>query len=830
LPSVRALAMLALLGSILRPAVVRPRTSSEAGAIVLLIDCSKSMSVTDASRSPEQLVALADGLGLLPNVVRPHLKLDLAAAHDAAAALTSRIILARGELDYARISGQGTEAAQLHLSDAAASAKDFARTLSEVPAAASLANRLGNLADDVDRPSDEWTREIAATSNRLIAALERAEASADQELFSSDPKIQATCEELASMSRFGLVETALLTPKRGLIEKVASDAPIFAFGIADDMKPIPLRDQKSVLARLPAQPDGRGTDLSAALRAVREKMEGQPVQAIVLFSDGRQIGGDSQLTASLSAVSAPVFTVSAAAPVKRDVAVAQVIGPHTLLAGQNGTVRAQLHVTGFAGTTIGVTLECDGRKQTHRFTPANDDEFAWLQFPLTDPSNGVHTIRVFVDPFEGETCVENNSLAAHVNVISQKVHALLAGSGQWDYQYLRNILARSPWVELQEQILADDAARLAAPPDQILGRDVLIFSDVHASSLSGEQWQAVVKLVSERGGSVILVPTDAKQLMLLAGVPGVAGLLPMRNPQAAAWRTWSGDDPAFRLAPPDDSIEAMKLADDPVTSRRRWSELPAFFRFMPVADPKPAVRPLLVERDLGLPVLTEARVGAGRAFFFGCHETWRWRGNVGERDQDRFWSQLIRYACEEPYAVHDGPVALAAEPMVAEPRQPIRVRAKVLDEGKDRSIVPTLTILKNGINARTQVLLPAGAVEAGRFESIVDDLPEGEYEFRLSVNNAPTSKALKILIKDTFAAEMSNIAGDEARLRRIATASGGEMLRLEQIDELPAKIRAAREKQTQFVEYPLWDSPYLFALVLGCLGTEWALRKHLGLA
>ena len=56
---------------------------------------------------------------------------------------------------------------------------------------------------------------------------------------------------------------------------------------------------------------------------------------------------------------------------------------------------------------------------------------------------------------------------------------------------------------------------------------------------------------------------------------------------------------------------------------------------------KPAIRPLLVERDLGLPVLSESRIGAGRAFFFGANETWRWRQNVGERDQDRFWSQLI---------------------------------------------------------------------------------------------------------------------------------------------------------------------------------------------
>jgi len=314
----------------------------------------------------------------------------------------------------------------------------------------------------------------------------------------------------------------------------------------------------------------------------------------------------------------------------------------------------------------------------------------------------------------------------------------------------------------------------------------------------------------------------------------------MKNAQAATWRVWSGDEAAFRLSPPaDEMIDAMRLGDDltapTAVARRRWNDLSAFFRFMPVTDPKPGVRALLAERDLGLPVLTESRVGAGRAFFFGANETWRWRGNVGERDQDRFWSQLIRYACEEPYAVHDGPVALAAEPTAAEPGEPIRVRARILDaEDQAHGPPPALEVrCADGSVVRTQALRPVGAPESGRFETIVEDLPPGEYELRLGparIAPATTERSVKITIRQSFAAELANIAGDEARLRRIAASSGGEFVRLENISELPAKLRANREKQPQFVEYRLWDSPYLYALVLGCLGTEWALRKRLGMA
>src|SRR5437764_13120586 len=57
LMALRASALLALLASILRPAVLRAPTFGESGCIVLLVDRSRSMSVTDGrARTHAQLV------------------------------------------------------------------------------------------------------------------------------------------------------------------------------------------------------------------------------------------------------------------------------------------------------------------------------------------------------------------------------------------------------------------------------------------------------------------------------------------------------------------------------------------------------------------------------------------------------------------------------------------------------------------------------------------------------------------------------------------------------------------------------------------------------
>src|SRR5439155_931369 len=122
----------------------------------------------------------------------------------------------------------------------------------------------------------------------------------------------------------------------------------------------------------------------------------------------------------------------------------------------------------------------------------------------------------------------------YINIVSQKIRLLLAGSSNWDYQYLRNMLSRSRWAELHDQILPEGTAGLKLPPDQILAEDVAILSDVQPESLSAEQRQALVKLVNERGGSVIIVPGDAKQVAAMVQLPGLGKLLPFSNPQTAS--------------------------------------------------------------------------------------------------------------------------------------------------------------------------------------------------------------------------------------------------------------------------------------------------------
>src|SRR5438876_541612 len=109
LPGLRIVALIALAVSVLKPVAARPRAAWEKGAVMFLVDESQSMGIADTGRSPAQLVALADGLGLLPSGARPDLTAGLRPQLELVRAAADRVARARSEADYARLSGRGVE-------------------------------------------------------------------------------------------------------------------------------------------------------------------------------------------------------------------------------------------------------------------------------------------------------------------------------------------------------------------------------------------------------------------------------------------------------------------------------------------------------------------------------------------------------------------------------------------------------------------------------------------------------------------------------------------------------------------------------------------------
>ncbi len=462
---------------------------------------------------------------------------------------------------------------------------------------------------------------------------------------------------------------------------------------------------------------------------------------------------------------------------------------------------------------------------------------ATVSFPveLRPALAGVQKIVLSVTPLSGEATDENNRIERWIKIMPERIKvAAWAGSAGWDYRYFHNLLARRTDVQLRNTVLEGDASRLTMSPDDILRQDVIVMFDVPVSALSSAQWDALLRLVDERGGSVILVAGDSHLPAEYANPIPAAALLPFDLSRVQPrFKAWPGEQPSFRFIPDPAALglDVLKLGNDASGIPRRWEELPPTFQFLqlpPVSEGKfkPRTRTLLAEMDSGSPVLLERRLGAGRTLFLGINETWRWRWKVGERDQDRFWRQLIHYAAQAPYFANSESLALDADRVSVRPEEPVHVRARVFDE-KQGPQSYDLDILRQQKRFGTQKLTPAGSPGSGQYEANLS-LPSGEYQLQLEANHEAVHMPLRVAASDE--AEMANLTGDNDLLRRIAESSGGEFFTLDQVGRLPDRLSRVAETHSRFADLRLWDSPYLYLFVVGLFSAEWAIRKRCGLS
>jgi len=831
-PGLRIAAVCVLIGALLKPVIVRLRDPWEEGAVVLLIDRSRSMSVIDSHRSVAQRIALADALGLLPAGLRPIVSNDLRTRAEALPPMVDAIAAARSELEYAQLSGRGTEAANNRLRGATAAFVSAADALRSDAANRAKGGKFVEACNDMIQLSDsaanrrgDWIRTLRQRVEAVVNAASEFQNAADEQLYRTSAQARDAANEIGAESRLALVNRAISDPVAGVVANLPPRTSVLAFGAEPSLPSIAV----AAAGNTQAIADGAQSNLSGAISALRQKFAGQPVQAVVLFSDGRQVGGSS---GAAPVPDAPLFTVGVAGSVRKDLAIARFDMPRAVFVGETATARVELAASGLKDQPIDVTLSAQGKSQTQHVI-VNDGRTT-VAFPIKAEAPGTMRVLVTLSGVPADATAANDRSERRIKVLSDKVAvAVIGGSAGWDYQYLRNALQRTPWVQCHDEIVRKDTATLRMSPQEILNEQVVILDDVDPSALRLDQWDAIGKLVTERGGGVIIVAGDDVSPARLGTQPVLADFLPWAAAQSPVWETWAGESAGYRVLPPEgESADVVKLAGDPEEDRRRWAQLPAIFHILPVISAKPNVRPLLVESESNEPVLTEARVGVGRAIFFGANETWRWRYKIGERDQDRFWLQLIREAGEAPYAVHDQTMALDVDNISPTPDQPVHVRARILDDqGRPASeVFPAIRVENNGTEVMMIPLRPATPqVDTGRYVVDLPGLAKGDYDVRLMVGTQATKLTASLHVEPNYEAEMADVSGDDANLRRLAQASGGEFLRLDQIRTLPDRLSAARQRRPQSIEYPLWDSPYLYLFVLGCLGGEWAMRKQFGL-
>jgi len=601
---------------------------------------------------------------------------------------------------------------------------------------------------------------------------------------------------------------------------------------------------------------GSQTKIGAALDGVREELAGLPVAGIVLVTDGADTseGSLTNTLLNLKAEKLPVFTVGVgSAKLPKDIQIDRVSTPRTVLKGASLLVDAVITQSGYAGQTITLDVEDDGRiVGSQKVQLPVDGSPAAVRVRATASEPGPRVFSFHVAPQQGEVVTQNNVRESLVDVRDTKAKILyFEGEPRSEMKFIRRAVADDKNLQIVTlQRTADNKfLRLDVDtPDELLGgfpktRDELfafrglILGSIEAAAFSADQLQMIADFVDRRGGGLLMLGGARSFGEGGYGGTPVADALPL----VIDPRTRASEPTTFarlKVLPTraGQAHAVTQIAGSEEASAARWPDLPQVTTINAPLAIKPAATVLLNgtdERLRAMPALVWQPYGRGKGIAFLPQDSWEWQMHASipleDQTHENFWRQMLRWLVTDV----PSPVEATTTTDRVEPGEAVTVEAAIVD--------PTWVEL-NDAHVMAHVTRPGGSTlnvqlqwtgeRDGQYRGTFVSTVPGAYEVTVDADRAGKTIGSNVTYVRAGAgdAEYFDPTMHEAPLRRIADETGGHFYTPANVAGLPEDVSYAGRGVTSVEERELWNMPIILIMLVGLVCAEWGYRRAVGLS
>jgi hypothetical protein len=725
---------------------------------------------------------------------------------------------------------------------------------------------------------EQFAEALAGARRRAtVLAIDLAQQSADQ----STPE-RADTDRLSRREKVGRVLDAL---QDSLESKLADGVRIRRFrfdssaaaidsdekwaqaldGSVTTQPALPITDADDRVAAEQDAAAGGTTNLSAVLAQLAVAQSHDATRMALVLTDGRHNSPGTpppqEVAAQLANLSVYLVPIGNAQQL-RDVLLHRVEAPAVVTEKDSALI--DVIVSGFdcEGESSAVVLRQEGReidRQPIQFTGDRGDQRARFKVPAK--TAGWQEYVVEVEPVSDEANTANNFMPVSFEVVHDRTRVLLAdGVARWEYRYLNQLFRREEHVEFDELLFfprVHGSGQLADRPEfptDLAGwsrYDVVILGDVSPQQLSPASQRSLAEYVRRRGGNLIVIAGGNSMPADFAGGP-LMDLLPVeRDPNVYPRQSYS-----VRVSDEGRFHSAMLIADSAEESIRQWQSIYERFPVFGLSDyskPKSTARTLLAavpdgageisaERgatDGGHALLCWQRVGAGRVAYLGAPETYRLRWRRGDELHHRFWGQFLRWITAANSGAGADLVRLQTDHTNYLPDDTIEVTAWLKDtSGRPLSGESIEAEARTFGDQAVSVALESDPEVPGRYFGSLDRLPVGAYQMavkgpivdKLLPPGGDNAQAVStITVRSTGGVELANTQCNRPLMEQVAEITGGQLIPPTAIDEIFQLVSFSPEVDERIERTPLWDRWTSLLLVLGCVFTEWIVRKSKGL-
>lgn len=580
--------------------------------------------------------------------------------------------------------------------------------------------------------------------------------------------------------------------------------------------------------------EGRSSNLSRALLDMEHAMDGAPLGAIVMLSDGIHNAGANPLRVA-ERYRVPIVAIAHGdSTVRRDLRIVQVLTNELAYAGTEVPVRVRLRNDGFADQTVEVALSSGGSnidRSSVRIPASSGEVVVDLLYEANTP--GLMRLQVDVTRLDGEATWRNNTESMAVQVLDQRKQVLVvAGAPSPDVSSWMQVLESDPDVDLVSRIQSGPGRYFGgALPDSLDAFDLLVLIGFPGSATDPADSRALVNAV--QGGLPVLFALDhATDFRMLQR--DWAEVLPASPATVrASWQQ-------VTFAPSPLALSHAIFETGSTRDAGVWQRLPPLrasqttWTTGPGADVLAGTQIRSVVLDD--PLFVTGRTGRVRAAALLAHGFWRWK-NVPEdlTDEAAAWSDVRSNLLQWLYVADDERL-VRVEParMIFSEDEPVQLRGEVYDEALAPLNDASVTVR---IQAPDGTELPVGMrpLGNGRYDGDFGVLPAGAYTYTAEArfNGALMGSDRGEFVVGDRSVEFRQTRADHTLMRQIAARSGGRFLTSDETATLGSVLAELDSWQpserVETAQIRLWQRiPFLILVVL-LLTVEWFFRKRFGL-
>ncbi len=591
-----------------------------------------------------------------------------------------------------------------------------------------------------------------------------------------------------------------------------------------------------------------GTNLEALLLSGAQRHLADNLQAILLLSDGVDTDRDRP---SIAGLRVPVYTVAVGdSSSSGDLRVDRVRYPTLAYRGERIEIDAEAVIDASEAGRTWALLEGGGKTDSLLVQwPAGGGRVP-LRFTVRADSLGMLRRSLRLVPLPQEALVENNRMEVALQVRKQRLHLVLIGARPgWDFHFLfrrfardKRFLMEAVYLRRDQWILAGTDSLWTPPADLAHARGVdawilASLDDLDRIAASAPGIEASVR----RGAGLLTLFSKPRRKRPPVLSAGARALLPVVLQPGARWVEGEHrvEVTAAGMAHP-----ILDLPAEVGSAPSRLEAMPPLWEAVHGVSVKQDSDLLLQLRgdDGVLPLLAVGRHGKGVVASWSAAPLWSWSfWRLGERENEDVYfaltGNLLFYLAE---GGHRTRLRLVLPRPVVAVGEDALVRAVVLDSRMQPDRHHDLwlewraddgTPVDSTAQATGRRLMKVDASTEGGRSLRLPALPPGPYHFRIALEEkggriVSPWKSLEI---DPYSVEYRHPQPDPVALGEIARMTGGRRLAEDELAEWAARLTLQETTRVEPRRIPVWASLGLFAVLIGLLSAEWALRRRWGM-